>query len=340
MFKNNDELSIAQRQRLALKLRPIFIARLSLVDSLENKAYAYHDNIFKLVLDEDEIILSDFIREYASTIGPEIFVSNKDYDILKDVTAEELTKMTRALSIGDVSKNSLRQSNLLTFQMDSLYFNPFDNTLLNSQFQGAQNLSSVIQSTSDLDKELYANFDKLDHHYVLKQPMVSSIMLISFLKEIKVFSERENENLFLTSYFKDIGMSFVSRDAWNSSKLNDFSVGSLSNHSDSSFKILDGRIGLSKKYLNIIKNHNHLNQKINAKQASKGSDKDIDNTIYGIETVLVNAIDIFVAMINTRPYRSSYTPYKALEFLRILIADDYPQEYRALVKFSIKFLQK
>lgn len=338
MFKDNDEISISQRQKLALKLTPIFIARLSLVDSLEDKAYAYHDDLFKLVLDEDEIIFSDFIREYASTIGPEIFISQRDLDILKKITSEELTKMTRALSIGDISKNSLRQSNLLTFQMDSLYSDPFDNTILNNQFQGVQNLSSLIQATEGLDRELYQSFNKLDHHYILKQPMVSSIMLISFLKEIKIFSERENENLFLSSYFKDIGMSFVSRETWDSSNLNEFDQDSLSNHSENSFKILDGRIGLSKKYLNIIKNHNHLNHKINKKKNK--SSKDMNDTIYGIETVLVNAIDVFVAMINTRPYRTGYTPYKALEFLKILIADDYPQEYKALVRFTIKFLQK
>lgn len=337
MFKDDDELSISQRQKLALKLIPIFIARLSLVDSLEDKAYAYHDDIFKVVLDEDEIIFSDFIREYASTVGPKIFISNRDHEILKKVTSEELTKMTRALSIGDISKNSLRQSNLLTFQMDSLYSDPFDNVLLNNQLQGVQNLSNLIQNTENLDKNLYKSFDKLDHHYILKQPMVSSIMLISFLKEIKIFSDRENENLFLASYFKDIGMSFVSRETWDSSNLNEFDNDSLSKHSENSFKILDGRIGLSKKYLNIIKNHNHLNHKINKQKNS--SAQSMNDTIYGIETVLVNAIDVFVAMINTRPYRTGYSPYKALEFLKILIADDYPQEYKALVKFTIKFLQ-
>ncbi len=334
MFKEDLSPPIIKRQKLPLKLVPIFVTKLALIDSLEENAYAFHEGLFRVVLEEDEIILSDFIKEYISEVGEEIFISYKDYEILKEETTKELTRLTRSLSIGDIGRNSLKQTNLLTFQMDSLYADPFNNTLLNNQFQGAQNLTNVLLNTDSLDKTLYQKFDKLDHHYILKQPMVSSIMLLAFLKEIKTFSDRENESLFLTSYFKDIGMSFLSREVWNSSNLDEFNQSALSNHAENSLKILEGRIPLNKKYLNIIRNHNHLNAKVN------NNISDEEEIIYGAETVIVNAIDVLVAMINSRPYRSSYSPFKALEFLKILMADDYPQEYKAIVKFVLKFLQK
>ena len=332
MFKDNSETGLVDRQKLGLYLKPIFIAQLSLVDSLEHNAYAFNNGVFELVLEEDEIILPEFIREYALNIGSEIFINTEDDKLLKESISKELTVMARSLSIGDPLRNSVKQANLLTFQMNSLYDDPLNNALLSSQFQGGQSLSSLLTNTTGLDKRLYHRLGQIDHHYVLKQPMISSIMLLAFLKEIKAFSPRENENLFLTSYFKDIGMSFIPKDTWDQGSLSSFDKENLSKHSESSYEILDGRVPLSKKYLNIIKNHNYLNSKANKSES-------ID-AIIGVETALVNAVDILVAMINERPYRSNYTVFKALDFLKILISDDYPQEYRALVKFVLKFLKQ
>lgn len=332
MFKEDIEISLLQRQKLPLYLKPLNIAKLTLIDSLEHNAYAYKDGIFNLVLEEDEIIDSEFIKNFALTIGNEIFINEKDYYQLQETLSEELMKMTRSLSIGDPLKNSYRQANLLTFQMDNLYADPFDSALLLNQFQGAKNLTGLLLNNAAIVKDLYHKIDLVDHHFVLKQPLVASILLVAFLKDIKAFSPRENENLFLTSYFKDIGMSFVSKQTWDEINLSEFEKESLCNHTINSVNILEGRIPLSKKYLNMIENHNLLNNK---------TDRDARELMaIGIETTLINAVDVFVAMINDRPYRSKYTVYKALEFLKILISDEYPQEYKALVRFLLKFMKK
>ncbi|MCT4640718.1 MAG: hypothetical protein N4A33_00370 [Bacteriovoracaceae bacterium] len=332
-----DNLTSTQKHKLALDLKPVFIAQLSIIDSLTHDAYCFVDGHLGLVLEEDELITNDFIKDYASTIGKEIFLHKKDFQLLNESLSEQLTKMTRSLSIGDQVKNSIKQANLLSFQMNNLYNDPFDNEVLTNQFLSSKNLATLLSGSAEVSKSLFKNMKKQNHHYMIGQPMLSSILLLSFLKEAKLFTEQENQNLFLASYFKDIGMCFVGRDKWDESDLTKFDKNNISSHSENSMKILNGRIDLSKKYLNIIKHHDFLNKKAFAKINKIQYESDPEIT--GIETTIVAVCDIFVAMTSKRPYRDEYSFFKALEFIKLLMADEYPQEYKVFVKFITKFFK-
>lgn len=280
-----------------------------------------------------------FIREYAQNYNKEIFLFEKDFQILKEKLREDLTKLTRSLSIGDISKNSSRHINLLTMQMGNLYKDPFNDELLNNQFQNSKNLSNFLLTNKSIHSDVYHNLKQQSYHYTLKQPLLSSIMVLSFLQTLGIFSDKENQEFFLSSYFKDIGMSFIPREKFELSHLTDFDKLLFSQHAENSMKILEGRVPLNQTQLNIIKNHHYLNHKIQALAAGKKFTSDAE-FITGLESAMISAIDILVAMTNDRPYRDPVSFFKALELLKKVLADDYPQEFKALVVFIKNFLSK
>jgi HD-GYP domain-containing protein (c-di-GMP phosphodiesterase class II) len=111
-------------------------------------------------------------------------------------------------------------------------------------------------------------------------------------------------------------------------------------HADFSHDLLDGRIPLSKNYLNIIKYHHFLNDRMKeviSKEKVNNSNQDM---VFGLEIVLVSVFDMLVAMTNPRPYRRPMSLYQSLEIIKRMIADDYPQEFKALVIFLKQFFRQ
>ena len=60
---------------------------------------------------------------------------------------------------------------------------------------------------------------------------------------------------------------------------------------------------------------------------------------FGLESTLVAVADVIVAMTSQRPYRQGLTVYQSLELVRKMIADEYPQEFRALVVYLRQFFR-
>ena len=333
------ELNSVQRHRLSLQLKPIFVAQLFIIDYLERPAYCYKDGEFKLILNAHEGITTHFISEYAQKFSSEIFIHYEDYLLLNQSLKEELTKLTRSLSIGNPKKNLIKHTNFLNMQMGNLYKDPFDDELLNNQFQNSKNLSNFLIQNKEFHKPLYHNIANSKYHYTITQPLLSSVMMLSFLQSLKLFNEKEIEGLFLTSYFKDLGMSFIPREKFELSHLNDFDKELFANHSENSMNLLQGRVPLSPSQLNLIKNHHFLNYKIQ----SLVNDTDIkpeEEFLSGIESTVLSSIDVLTAMINPRPYRDGISSFKALELLKKVISEEYPQEFKALVIFLKNFFSK
>ena len=118
--------------------------------------------------------------------------------------------------------------------------------------------------------------------------------------------------------------------------LTEFDMNLFAEHSQNSMQILNNRIPLSDSYLNMIKNHHFLNNKIQMMingQTSSGSNE----FMTGIESSMLSSLDILVAMTHERPYRSATSVFVALELLKKVLSDEYPQEFKALVIFLKKF---
>lgn len=328
-----------QRHRLALELQPVFIGHALLLDSFAQPAYCFKDGLFQKAINADEIITSEFISQYAQNYSSEIFVSKEDAHLLKDKVKEEITKLSRSLSVGNIQKNAIKHANLLTMQMASLYEDPFNDNLLNNQFQSSKNLGSMLLNNQSVHKSLFENISQSQYHYTFKQPLLSSILLLSFSQSLGGFNEKEVQNLFLTSYFKDIGMSFIPREKFELAHLSDFDKKIFAEHAEYSMRILENRLPLSATQLNMIKNHHYLNYKIQS-YLSDNKTQENDEFLSGIESALLSSLDILVAMTHDRPYRKALTTFQALELLKTVLSDEYPQEFKALVVFLKNFYSK
>ena len=331
--------SYTEQHRLNLKLKPVLTGELFLARKLKNAVYIFRNGSFEIFLEEGSVPGREQIGELIKTGHREVFVFPEDHETIKGNLQQALIKVTRSLSVGEPGDNGNKNIKLLSLNMSGLYSNPHSDDLLMLQFQSSQSLSKFLL---DHKKFLPAYFNSLtqeNFHFTLTQPMLSSLMLISFLHSTHLFNEREIENLFLASYFKDIGFSLIPGEKYDAKNLSDKDKKLFSDHADYSYKILEGRIPLSKSYLNIIRNHHFLNDKLKALFQKNGLGGHQPEMVLGLESTLVAVFDILVAMISERPYRKSITLYQALEVIKKMMADDYPQEFRALVIFLKQFFK-
>jgi len=332
---------ILQKNTLNLKLNEISAAQLLVVDSLKEPTYAYHNYEMIISIDKGTGITRNLIKEHIEKYGLNIFVHNEDYRSLGGKIQEKLLKATRSLSIGDPFKNSITQVNLLSMHLSELYANPLSDELLMTQYQSTNNLGLFLINHKNIHKDLYQKIIEQKHHYLMSQPLLSSLMLLSFVIHANIFTENEIQHLLLTSYFKDIGMSLIPRDKLEYTDITIQERELIAKHPQNSFQLLEGRVPLPRPYLQIIANHSILSAKImELIGQSEQKIEQNDRFITGIESTLVSAIDILVAMISERPYRSAHDLFQVLELLKKTIADEYPQEFKRLVLFIKYFFNK
>lgn len=141
--------------------------------------------------------------------------------LLKIAQQENLTSVTRSLSIGDPLEKARLQTNLLTLNMGYLYEDPTDDNNLNLQVQSAKNLAVFLFNKPQIHEALYKEFIKQGHHYIFAQPFLSTLFLLGVMKNSRLYIDKDIELFFLTSYFKDIGMSAVPVEKYNDDHLTD-----------------------------------------------------------------------------------------------------------------------
>jgi DNA-binding transcriptional MerR regulator len=241
--------------------------------------------------------------------------------------------------VGNPLQNSRRQINLLAQNLSELYRNPLNDENLKLQYQCTVNLSKFLSEHKGLLPELYSDLFNGNHHFTMSQPMMASLLLVGFLQQFRLFHEKDIEMLFITSYLKDIGMSFIPEEKLDQKDLELHDKKIISRHADNSISLLEGRTPLARNHLNIIKNHHFLNKKIQAALSGIKTDSS-QNSLMGLETEMVAVMDVLVAMINDRPYRAGQPLFQSLELLSKVMADDYPSEFKALVNYLRYFFTK
>lgn len=330
--------SYVDQHRLGLKLKSILVGELYLAKKLKHPVYVYKGGSFHPVIGEGAVPTKEQISALIKNNHREVYVFPEDIDEIKKNLETALTKVTRSLSVGDPLDNGTKDLKLLSLNLGGLYQNPHNDELLMLQFQSTQNLSKFLMENKRLQPLFYQNLIKENFHFTLSQPMLSSMLMLSFLQSIHLFHDREVENLFLASYLKDIGISMIPGDKYDLKTLTTRDQELFADHADFSFELLEGRIPLSKNYLTIIKHHHFLNDKMKELLVKDPKKKKTEpEIIFGIESTLVAVFDILVAMTSERPYRKSMTLYQSLELIKKMMADDYPQEFKALVVFLKQF---
>lgn len=333
--------SYTQHHKLGLKLKPILVGELYLVKRLNNPVYIYKDFHFNEVIPAGGTPTKDLINLLIRNAHREVYVYSEDVEHIRKNLEQALIKVTRSLSVGDPLENGQKDIKLLSLNMGGLYDNPHSDELLMMQYQSSQNLGKFLLDNKKLHASFYQSLTKESFHFTLSQPMLSSLMLLSFLQTIHLFHDKEIENLFLASYFKDVGLSIIPEEKYDQMNLTDQDQKLFSDHSDFSFDLLEGRVPLSKNYLTIIKHHHFLNNRLLEliNKAPRNPMMNDNGMVGGLESVLVGVFDMFVAMTSDRPYRKGMSPFQALELIRKLMADDYPQEFKALVIFIRQFFK-
>lgn len=330
---------VLERNHLAFKLTPISVRELLFVADLPCDVYGLEDGVFKLTLKKRSFINKDVIKGLIQQGKYELYIPHENRQSLITYQQDNLRKVTRSLSVGDPLDKGKRVLNLLTINMEYLYRDPTNDETLNLQFQSAKNLASFLAANVDLHEPLYKSYLQMKHHFVFAQPLLSSLFLIGVLKLSHLFNAKDVENLFLTSYFKDIGMSSIPTIKYDQAELNDDEKRLLAGHASHSVNILQGRIPLGPQYLTIIENHHSfslLAQDLGTPTA-QGRQGEI---IAGFETMLVCVMDVIAAMISGRPFRPASNLFDALELVKLLIAEQYPQEFKLIVTYFKNFFFK
>ncbi|HXH74462.1 MAG TPA: HD domain-containing phosphohydrolase [Bacteriovoracaceae bacterium] len=327
--------SYIEHHKLTLKLKPILVGELYLARKLKHPVYVFKNGVMRPVMVQGSTPTKEQINVLIKNSFKEVFLYADDIKEIKSNLETALIKVTRSLSVGDPLENGTKDLKLLSLNMSGLYQNPHNDDLLMLQFQSTQNLGKFLIENKKFQSQFYQNLLKENFHFTLSQPMLSSLLLLSFLQSIHLFHDKEIENLFLASYLKDIGISMIPKEKYDQKTLNIRDKGLFADHADFSTDLLDGRIPLSKNYLTMIKNHHFLNDKM--KELVTGERRRDPDVILGLESTLVAVFDILVAMTNDRPYRKAASLFQSLELIKKMMADDYPQEFKALVIFLKQF---
>jgi hypothetical protein len=338
---------ILEQNHLGYSLIHTNIKELSFLSIAPCDIYTYFNGNFEISIPINTPINKDLIKRLVMGGRWQFFVHHKERELIIFANQEKLRKITRSISIGDAISNCKTHANLLNLNLSFVYDSPSNDEYLNLQFQSVRNLAQFLLENPKLLKDLYLQIVGHTFHYTLSQPLASSILLLAFLKKSYHFTPKEMENLFLTSYFKDIGMSTLSRESLSKPELNLKEKLALNNHAHQSSLILDGRIPLGPAYLEIIKNHHthtlldddeHDDEFRNDSQQQHS--KTIDGSVLsGIETGLVAAMDTIAAMTSDRPYRNKISLYTALDIVKENLSARYPQEFKFLVQFFQGFLK-
>jgi hypothetical protein len=265
-----------------------------------------------------------------------LFVMEEDRNLLRLAQQENLINVTRSLSIGDPLEKARLQTNLLALNLVYLYEDPTDDNLLNLQVQSAKNLATFLFNKPHIHEALYREFIKQGHHYIFAQPFVSTLFLIGVLKNSRLYIDKDIELFFLTSYLKDIGMSAIPVEKYNNENLSDDDKKLLASHPQLSVNILKGRVPLPPNHLKIIENHHIYSTLTNQYNLSS---KDDPNNVFGFETMMISVMDTVAAMTTDRPFRRAESLFKSLDLIRLLIGEQYPQEFKLIVFYFKNFFK-
>ncbi|MBT3980286.1 MAG: hypothetical protein HOE90_02980 [Bacteriovoracaceae bacterium] len=320
-----------EQNNLSLNLIPVGVKEVFATGFAPCPLYYYSDNGYQLYKDQGHKLSKEDLRELLVRKSWILFISFDDFIIFKNYYREQLRKVTRSLSVGNSIGNVKKMTNLLTIHLGMIYRDPTDDESLSLQYQSIKTLIGFILDNKKYLPELYKSVEEFGHFYTYSQPLLSSLMLMGILLHTQIFNNREIELLFITSYFKDIGMALVPQENYLKQNLTSQEKKTIKSHGQNSLKILSGRISLGQNYNTIIANH-HIHSHIddNIKLVS-------DKEIMGIETLFLAIADMLTAMSSTRPYRKSMDIFESLKYLKTLVSSEYPQEFKILVHFISKF---
>lgn len=328
-------MDIFRTSHLAMELIAVTIRELFYLQSSPVDIYVFRDSEFHRLIRKGAYIDVKFIKKIIEDGHNNIFVRSKYRHLLVEAQQENLRTLARSFSMGDSYENAKKLLNLVSLNLRYLFEDPTNDETLNLQYQSLKILFNFLFRYTKKHEDIYKYFVNQGHHYIFAQPFLSSLFLIGILKTAHIYSQKDIENLFITSYFKDIGMCAIPVEKFDEENLSDNDKEILSKHPINSVIILKGRLPLPPNFFEVIESH-HGFSLLKRELGTEPNFKD-NLQITGIETILVNITDIIAAMISTRPYREAESLYDALKLVSEMISPQYPTEFKLIVGYFRNF---
>lgn len=329
-----------EQNNLTLHLLPISIRDLFYFQfSPATIFYINKEKIFQEIYKKNSPINRESLNFIIKKTDGNIFIDSYEYEEIKILQQENLRKTIRSISMSKNSKNIKKLINLLSLNLKYLYQNPQSDTQLNLQYQSIISTFNLIIENEDVIPFIIQETYKQKHYYIITQPFISSLNLLSFLLKQNFYNKKEMENLFITSYFKDIGMSSIPFESYQGIIKTEREKKLFSNHPNISVKYLFGRLPLNLNSLNIIKYHHSYHSLID-KDLEEIKQKSNESIILGFETLLVSVMDIIAGMTSNRPFRETKSLFESLIVIKKIMIKDYPKEFTVLVNFFKRFFAR
>ena len=322
----------------SLDMVPLALRELLNIESVPCDIYALKNGLFELILIQESSIDKRLLGQILNNSNGALYTLKNEHKKIIKKQQELLRISTRSLSMGNTIENTKKQMNFLTLNMYYLYLDALDNETLNLQLQSAHTLSKVLMEMMHTHKELYEDYIGQKHHYILAQPVLSSLFLLGLLKNSKTYIDQDIEAFFLASLLKDVGMSFIPTNKFEKNNLTDSDKKQFLRHPQLSIKILNGRTPLRPHHLKIIEHHHAFSDlRSELSQEMQIRLNPSVNVMLGFETLTTTIMDIIAAMLSDRPYRSASTLLESLEFVKKIMFDQFPTEFKLIVQFFKKY---
>jgi HD-GYP domain-containing protein (c-di-GMP phosphodiesterase class II) len=327
----NKELFELEQNNLNLKVHQVHCRELIKLKIAPCQILTMNNGNYLPIIESQDTITKTKINQILTEYAGVIFIYSTDKYKLINEQEELLRYNLRYIHNGDPANKCALILENIAIHLNYAYQDPF-NYNYSFLYQNIETFIPFLINNTNVHKNIYQLFLKQKHHFTIAQPIISSLFLSGILKQAEIISEKEIINLFITSLFKDIGISLVPKEIYEKENLDEKEVETFARHPQSSVDILKLKIPLEPNYFTIIKNH-HLYSSLNNNQNIQLNDE----LIAGVETILVIITDIIAAMISERPYRAPSTIFKSLELIKELFSDQYPQEFRLLVLYFKQF---
>ena len=290
-------------------------------------------------LHEKNIVLNNqTMRDWVEAGITKIFIKAREHKSLIAKQNDNLRTNTRSLSVGEPFEKARRQTALLASHLKFFYEDTSNDELLSLLYQSVRSFAHFLTDHMKIHHMTYSDFARQRHHYIHSQPVLSSLFLIGVLKQARIFSDKDIENLFVTSFFKDVGMTCIPFEKYGQKELDVADKQLLVNHAQNSVSILLNRIPISSNCFKIIENHHTFSTL--TRELEHFTPEQPQQLISGIETTLISITDIIAAMISERPYRPATSLFQSLDLIRELISNQHPQEFKLLITYFKNYFTK
>ena len=240
-----------------------------------------------------------------------------------------LRHLSRSLFEGNPIDKGTKCLDLITHNMEYLFHHIEDEGILLNQYQCTQELARFLIQNLHCHGALCQRFTQQKHHFIFTIPVLSSIFALGVAKESNMFSDKDIEHLFISSFFKDIGMCTLDPNQYGQKNNGPEIQAAFEQHPKISVEIIKDTIPLNKHYFKLIENHHHPDLIPHKDQKP--------TNMTGFETLIINTMDMVANAITDKPLHKGIRLFEALEMVRRLITEHYTQEFKLIVSYFGKF---